>query len=152
MPKESLDARLKKSLGTAAGSSMHPTSWPDVDKEEPAEVIPDIREVVDSPAMRSQILQLVTESIEWQQEEKKAKENRKPLIDALKVLIPAHCSASKFLVEGSKVTHYQTSRSSLSKDKLLAAGVSPQIIKACTVESKSYGLKITPAGDVEDSE
>lgn len=144
---ERLDAEIKKTVGPSPSlipRGLQPNS-------EPIEVVPDLREVAATPTLQMQIQRLVAESVECQLTEKRARDARKPITAKLKTLIES-CSAPKFMVDGHTVTVFPTTRSTLSAQKLLDAGIQPHVISACTTQKTSYSLKITIPGSTDDDE
>ena len=115
-----------------------------------AEVVPDIREVIASVADRNKLAKLIEQQAEWGKVESEAKKTRKPLTEAIKKLVGAY-EVTKMMCNGYRVSYFDSPRTSISEDALLAAGVSPTIINKCKVTSHAYTLRITQPGE-EDGE
>jgi hypothetical protein len=151
MPKPlSLEQRLQKSIAAAtpAAPNLHPRRpAPPIE----IEALPDLQEVVASPADRVKIMRLVTDSLEYQAAEAEVRKKREPVTKALKELLQ-NLGADKFMCDGNRVVTYETTRKSLSKEKLMGAGVSITLLNACTVETVSLALKITAPGAVDDND
>lgn len=148
MKAKTLDARIKDSVGRTSAPSMVP-DWtpPPPPKEE--EVVPDIREIVHVAADRLRLMQLVRQSADWKQQEKEAKNHRKPLTESIKRILGVY-EIRRATCDGLLINYYNAPRSSLSREKLLSCGVSPQILEACTVTKDAYTLRISAPGEVED--
>lgn len=146
-----LQQKLEASLATskAAFPSLNPVPKP---KKEPveAEVLPDIREVVTSPADRMKIIRLVAESADLAMQEKQIKNARKPITEMLKKIIPDLSSSLKFMADGVRVNMFTINRKSLSALKLREKGVSQAILDACTDTTAVITLKVTPAGESDE--
>lgn len=144
-----LDARLKESVGKTTAPSMIPDYTPPPPPKE-EEIIPDIRELVDSSVDRLRLLQLVQNQAAWGLQEKEAKGHRKPLTEAIKKILGAY-SIGKAMCDGVLINYYNAPRSTLSREMLLSHGVSSKILDDCTVTKDAYTLRISQPGE-EDSE
>ena len=144
---------LKERMGQAVKSSapsMNPFDTPPPTVKKEAEVLPDMREVIEDAGMRRALVPLIEQNAELASEERLIRKQRKPLQDGIKKLLGNNYT--RFMCGLTRVVYYQVPRESLSRQKLLEAGVSPKILAACTVTSYSATLKITPSGDGEDDE
>ena len=147
-------ASLKEKMGQAVKSSapsMNPFDTPPPTKKKEAEILPDMREVIESDITRRMLVPLIEQNAELAAEERLIRKERKPLQDGIKKLLGNNYT--RFMCGLTRVVYYQVPRESLSRQKLLEAGVSTKILAACTVTSYSATLKITPAGaNGEDDE
>lgn len=144
---KSMNQRLKDAVGASAAPSMVPFKPPPTPKEE--EVIPDIREVVDNPSDLTKLVKLVKTYSEWQAQESEAKRAKKPLNEDIKKLLGKY-SVVKAWCGGLKVNYFNSPRTSISKDLLLANGVSPLVIAKSTTTKDVYSLRITEPGQEDD--
>lgn len=146
-----LQQKLEASLAAskAGAPSLNPVPKP---KKEPleAEVLPDIREVVTSPADRMKIIRLVAESADLAMQEKQIKNARKPITEMLKKIIPDLSSSLKFMADGVRVNMFTINQKRLNQLKLREKGVSQAIIDACTDTVPVTTLKVTPAGESDE--
>ena len=146
--KPSLDARIKEQVGKSSTASMVPDYTPPPPPAE-EEVIPDIRELVDSAADRLRIVQLVEQSAAWGQQEKEAAKARKPITELIKKLAGKY-GISKAMCGEYRLNYYNSPRSTLSRELLLSAGVSPKTLDACTTVKDSYTLRISVNGQDDE--
>lgn len=147
----SLDEKIKRSIQEAQpeAPSFHPVKRaPKVE----VEALPDLREAIASPAIRMKVLRLVGESLELHQVEKEAANKRSAINKELKEIMKEHSTTPGFMVDGNRVKTFETSRRSISRQKLLDNNVLPHIIDASTTVSISLSLKITPPGEETDDE
>ena len=114
-----------------------------------AEIIPDVRELIDDVKTRNLLAKLVTQSIDWQQTEKEAKKAREPITTQIKKILGDY-EVGKAVCNGYRLNYFNSPRSSISKELLLSNGVSPAIITKCTTTSNSYTLRITAPGEEDE--
>ena len=144
-----LQARLKASL-----------SQPDVSflkRDKPkAEVTPiaDIREVINSPADRVKLLRLSSQSLMYAKLESDAKKARKPIVGSIKEIVSKYSGKMglKFTVGDAVTSYYNSPRTRINTTKLLAHGISPTVIQACTDTEDCWQLRITAPGEKEEEE
>jgi|SRR5579863_7146874 len=149
MPKPlTLEEKLRKSVAAAA-PSLGPVQFAKPD--EPEEYVPDLREVECSTGDRLRIMRLVADSAALQQQESEIKKQRAGITEMLKTLV-AELPQHKFMVDGNRVNYYPTTRKTLNRTKLMAEGVSIQVLNRCTDESVSFSLRIVPPGGKDYSE
>lgn len=145
---DELKAKMAAVMPKAKAPSMVPAKK---EKKEKAPPPPDLREIDIDDDDRQQIARLVNQAAEYKRMEKDGKQNYGPLSDRIKALIQDNESVHKFMCDGHRANLTKTQKSTINKDKLLAAGVAPGTITACTDITDSWMLTVTPAG-VPDSE
>lgn len=155
MPNErSLKDHMKAAVGAMPGASMVPDyNAPPREKHETKEpeVVPDAREVIESDLDRNLLARLCAQHVEWNQAEKVARDAKKPITAKIKEIL-ARNKATKLMVGDIRASYYNAPRSSLSRDLLLANGVTPAVIAKSTVTKDAYSLRLTLAGETEEDE
>ena len=148
--KRSLQDRLKEAT-KGSRASLFPDSKTKKVKE--PEIIPDLRELIDSPTVRTKVNRLCQQIHEWSVAEREAKAAKKPLVAVLKELLEREgVDVGKFMVDELRVSTYDMSRSAISRDKLLAHNVSPKVIAECTETSTTKAVRISLQGEKESEE
>lgn len=143
----SLKERLSKVAGRS-GVNLNPEDvTPPPPKE--SEKLPDMREVIADAKDRLKLIRLTEAHVAFGIAEREAKKAKAPLTTQIKDILGRN-SASKLMVEGTRLNYFNAPRSSIKGDLLLQHGVSPKIIAECTVTSDAYTLKITPAGEDDE--
>lgn len=147
-PKSTLDDRIKQSVGKHSAPSMVPDFTPPPPPKE-EEIIPDVRELINSAKDRLKLAQLVEQSSAWGVQEKEAKKMRAPLTAAIKKILGEY-EVGRAMCDGKLINYYNAPRSTLSRELLLSHGISPQVLEACTVTKDSYTLRISAPGESEE--
>lgn len=143
-----LASRLAASVKIAAPSIVPDGTKPKPEPK-PALVFTEIRELIANPAERLKFLRLSQASSSLAEEEKKIKYARRPITEQLKNLCVKY-DIERALCNDVKVSYYDAPRSTISKELLLAQGVAPAVIAACTVVKSALTLRITPVGQDEE--
>lgn len=112
---------------------------------------PDIRELVADSLHLDKILRLTTEQAAINHDIRELNKARKPLVEQIKSLCNIY-GLRKAQVDACRLAYFPVQKSAIKKELLLAAGVSPKIIAACTVTTESWNLKITEAGESEEED
>lgn len=125
---------------SGTGPSLVPPAR-DPTPREPQEVIPTVEELIgeaeDLETLKSLVASLVIPQTEVRRLEK--------VIDLIKPrikVIVSQYGIAKAQCGDSVLTYYPMTRSSISKIKLLAAGVDESIIDDCTEVTQSFALKV----------
>lgn len=139
MPKPlpaSLSQKIAQSqLGTG------PSLVPQAKQKEPEEVIPTIDELIDEQEDKDTLRSLLNAYRVPHAEIKRLEKVVEPLKGRIKVLISQY-GIAKAKCDDDTITYYPSSRSTINRNKLLAAGVDEIIIDECTDTTESYTLKI----------
>jgi hypothetical protein len=119
-----------------------PSLVPQAPVKEPEEVIPTVEELIgeaeDLETLRSLVAALVVPQAEVKRLEK--------VIDTIKPrikVIVSQYGIAKALCGESTLSYFATSRSTINRTKLLAAGVDESIIEDCTDKTESFSLKVS---------
>ncbi len=135
-----MKSRLRQAVG--GGASMVPSSpAPPPSKEE--EAVPQLNELIDSLKERRAFTNMVGAYLEFSEDYKRADAGKKRLSTDMKKIVGSY-GISKVMVDGNLVNYFNAPRSTIERDLLLAAGVSPKIIIECTKVTPAYTLRITP--------
>lgn len=146
--KRSLNERLKDVL-TSQRASMVPE--PRHKKEE--KPTPDLREVVQSPALRLKIIRLAGKINEWGEAEREAKRAKKEPVIMLKALLNDNgVKADRFMAGDNRINHYTMKRSTINVQKLLARGVPSHVIAECTDTEDVEVIKVGIPKQKDESE
>lgn len=145
---QSLQDKMKAAVGGAA-PSLTPGPRPLPPAKE-VETLPDISEVIEGVADRLALKRLVADSVALAAQEKEIKAMRAPITNNIKNIL-AKYEVGKAMCGDARINFYTVPRSSLSKDLLLRAGVTPAVIAACTVTTQTATLRIT-VGQEDDGE
>ena len=118
------------------------------------EIIPELSVIITNKYERSAIERLSNLIRLHGEEEYEAKRAKAPLVLELKAELVRRGVTEKsvMLESGLKLSHYEVPRSSINVQKLLAHGVSPKIIVACTDVKKSMTLRVSLPGEKEEGE
>lgn len=122
----------------AARPSMVPDFKPPVASKEST---PDISQVIQDPVDRARLSLLITKSDTFRQEIKDLEASRRPYTDEIKRLLTKH-RVSNCLCSGVPVTFFTVVRTSLNKAKLMARGVTEEIIAECMDQKDIPTLRI----------
>lgn len=143
----SLKDRLSKVAGKS-GVNLNPEDVAPPPVKE-VEKIPDMREVIVDAKERLKLMRLIEAHVAFGIQEKEAKKARAPLTIQIKDILGRN-NASKLMVDGNRINYFNSPRSTIKGDLLLAHGITPKVIAECTVTSDAYTLKITPPGEGDD--
>jgi hypothetical protein len=142
---KTLADRLKEAVKQNKGSlNPDPPAPP-----EPQEEIPDIREFDLPPATRMQLVRLTEEHRVLGDEESTIKKSRNALTAKIKTILGEY-KVGKAMVGDLRVSYYNVPRTSLSKIKLMEAGVTLKQIAAAEETKDAYTLKISRKGEEEE--
>ena len=148
--KRSLQERMREAT-KGSRASLFPSEPKKPKKVKEPEIVPDLRDLVSSHIVRTKILRLSQKIYEWGVAEREAKAGRKPLVEALKILLESEgIDAEKFMADELRVSMYDVSRSRIDRDKLLAHNVSPKVIAACTERKASKAIRVGLANEKEE--
>lgn len=92
---------------------------------------------------------LVAQHVILGKEERAAADAKKPLTERIKAIVQKTPALHKVLCAGGVVNFYPADRSSIKADKLLAQGISPEVIAKATVTTTVWTLKIRDVADIE---
>lgn len=153
----SLDERLRAETAKAAPSMIPEAVTPPPPK---TDKIPDLKDVITSPADRLKVLRLIQDAQPFKQmasQAKKALEMKRPELgglnwnDAIKDILGRY-KVAKAEDEGVRLNYYRTTKKVFSVKKALDLNVSPEILAQCWDEVESYTLRVTPQGQKEEEE
>ena len=136
-----MKSRLRQAVGGGASMIPSETAPPPPKKEE--EAVPQLNELIDSRSERRTFTALVKSYLDFSEDAKIADTAKKRISTELKKVVGSY-GISKVLVDGNLVSYFNSPRSTIKQDLLLAAGVSPKIINECTEVKDAYTLRITP--------
>lgn len=145
-----LEDRLKATVGRSRLGSLTPEQ-PEPPPVKTEERIPDLREVIASPVERLKMARLVEQIGELNEQERKIKAAKKPLVLAAKKLAGQH-QIGKAQVGEYRLSYYNSPRTRLDEFTLMKNGVSPKVIANSKITKDSYSLKITKQGEDEGEE
>lgn len=151
----SLEDRLKASVRKAMpDANMHPDGMREEvaappPKDEPE--VKDLKEMITTPVDYLKAKALLLEMTDIKAQLKPLKAREKAITPKIKNLLGKH-DVGKSRFEGWTVSYFDAPRSTLSKDLLIAAGVSPLTIMKCTITKPTYTLKLTPPGVEEEDD
>jgi hypothetical protein len=133
----SLSQKIAQSqLGS--GSSLVPQAPV---KDEPPEAIPTVEELIGDQEDLATLNSLVSSVLVPKAEVKRLKKVIDAIVPRIKAIVSQY-GFSKAVCAGATLNYFPTSRKSINATKLLAAGVTQEIITACTDVTPSYTLKI----------
>lgn len=142
--KDRLDALRQQAKKSA------PSFAPTPKAPKPKEILPDISLYVAASDLHD-VQELVRLCEQYGAEERRARRLKKPVADALKTACNDY-GITKVVSQGSRVSYYPMSRSSLSPQLLMEHGVSPDVIRKCTVTETSWGIRVSPINEDDDAE
>lgn len=146
---EQLKAKMAAAMPESVAPSMVPA--PKKNKKEPEPPPPDLKELDMDDDDRKQIAVLVTQAADYKGKASAANKALKPLSDRIKGLMVGMPKENhRFMWWGTRVNMTEVKRTTIDKQLLLEHGISPAVISACTRETTSQTLTITPAGASED--
>lgn len=148
----SITDRLRKSIKAVQPNvNMNPRS---AEPEPPAkveEVVPRLVDVISTARERLQLQNLITERYQGGIYEKEAKARNKHLSEQIKKIMGEN-DIGKLDYDDYRVNFFGSGRPYIDKNALLAAGVTPQVIEACTKRSSFSVVRVTLRGQPEDEE
>lgn len=142
----SLSQRIKAAQAASAPSLVPDGAKPERKYE--SEVLPEIEDVLDTK-LANKVRKLIAGSIALASDIKALQSARDEITAQIKSSLDLEGSPMKFQCSEGRLNFFPTFRSTLDKKLLLGAGVSPQVIVACTVTKESYTLRITGATEEE---
>lgn len=128
-----------------------PSFAPSTRQKKEQVVIPDVSDLVTDSHDLESLRELVALHVQYGAAERAAKHQKKPVAESIKSICVDY-GLTKVVCDGNKLSYYKTVRSSINEQMLLDAGVSPTIIKACTIKTDSWQARITPPGEEEDED
>ena len=143
-----LQARLQK----ATSPSLHPP------KRLPAaprivEVVPTLDDLDLLPSDRARIRTLTRKLGAANETMRELKANRDGFSGQLKsIFADTIGEKTKVDCDDWRVSYYRTTRASIDPKQLLARGVSPAVIAACTTKSENWALKVTARGEESEED
>lgn len=144
---ESLKARL------AALREQHkrtaPSFTPSPRHKKVEAVLPDAADLVTDSTDLSTLRELIALHVRYSADERLAKAQKEPVVASLKSICKDY-GFGKVTCDQTKVSYYKGTRSTISQQKLLDAGVSLATIKACTIKTESWSVRVTPPGGSDD--
>lgn len=120
-------------------------------KVKPVIVLPDAAELVTDTHDLETLRELVALHVQYGAEERKARAMKTPVAESIKSICEDY-SLTKLTCDHNKVSRYKTIRRTIVGSLLTDAGVSPAVVKACTVETESWGVRVTPPSGSDDDE
>lgn len=146
--KKTLEKQLAKARKSSAPSM---NTWTPRKQKEEEPTPPGIDEL-DIPAGDKSIMrQLVNQHASITRTQGILKKQKSTIVDSVKPLCKLY-KLDKFMVGENRAIYYVTNRTSISKDLLLQAGVSPAIIKKCTVTKEVQQFKVYLPGVKSEGE
>lgn len=150
--KTSLDERLKAAVSKQAAADMNPRlTWTPPPPPKEDVVVPDVRDFISDNKTRLKLLRLVEESNAWGIQEKAARKAREPITQQIKEIMGEY-EIGKAMCGSLMLTYFTSPRRSLSREKLLEHGISPQILDACTITKDTYTLRIVEPGESDNGD
>ena len=113
------------------------------------ESIPELKNLITDKKDYLELKRLVTASVQLQQQEAEIKKARKPVTDRLKNLLGKY-AVGKAQLDEARINYFASERKTITPAALLAHGISPNIIQACTTVTQSFTLKITTGKDDDE--
>ncbi len=138
---DKLQDKINKATGIAS-VNMNPAPKPPVVEPEPK--APDITSLIADTEECQALCQLISYHATLTQQLKPLDDAREACSKRIKALISGY-GIEAATYQGIALAYYKTTRKTLNQIKLMEAGVSVQIISACTDITESHSLKITPA-------
>lgn len=130
---------------TRSAPSFNPIARP-----KKAEVLlPEASELVTDTGDLSTLRELVALHVEYSAAERLARNKKAPVADSIKSICNDY-SLARITCDRNRVSYYRMSRSVIVAQLLADQGVSPAIIKACTITTESWAVRVTPPGDEEE--
>jgi hypothetical protein len=150
MSKSDLKGRIKEAVGESTSISLDPFKDKPPKKEHRSVILPDIREVIHNELVLRELVPLVEMGAALAEEEHRIKAERQPIQDSIKTLLGG--KPTGFMCGANRVKATIMTRKTLNRSKLLDAGVSTQVLQACTDEIPVYSVRVTPPGWKDDDE
>lgn len=141
--KKELNKKMARATAGTGASLVPPgiggTPLPPPRKEK--EVVPGVDEVIADDSDKAILRELVQCYATRNATKKKLEKELKPLGESIKVMLGSY-GLSKLTCDGLPISYYNMQRSTIDRDLLIASGVDPATIDACTRVSSSLTLKI----------
>lgn len=115
------------------------------------EVVPDLREVVNTPGDRMKLAKLFAQHHSLGEEISSRKKTRDRLTKTIKDLLGKH-KVAKCIYDDLSVNYFCVIRETLSKEDLLEHNVDPDVIEECTRKTPTYTLAIRKLKGEEEEE
>ena len=109
----------------------------------PSETVPDIRELGLTQTATANLAELILQHGELGIQKRDLEKQRKALTPQIKTILGQY-QIGKLTCGDFRVSYHNSPRNHLSTELLLEHGVSPEVIKACTVVKDCYTLKVAP--------
>ena len=146
---KTIQERVKEIAASAAAPSMVPTERLPAPPAKEVEVVPDLSEFVTDKKQRLAVLRLITEYGELGAQKHEIQGRQDKLAKAIKT-VAGEMGLAKCVAGDYRLSYFVVPRSTLKVDKLLSAGVSPEIIQRCTVTTESYNLRVVRLEDEDE--
>lgn len=132
--------------------SLVPKATPKRVAPEPVdeELIPTLDDLGLPQVQRDNVEALVARHLELGEQERAARKEKDLLSAQIKALC-AKLGADKLRVGEARVAYYNVPRSSIKVNLLLEHGILPSVIAACTKTTDNWTLRISRAGEADDS-
>ena len=142
MVKKTIQERVKEIAASAAAPSMVPAERLPAPPPKEVEVVPDLSEFVTDKKQRLAVLRLIAEYGELGAQKHEIQGRQEKLAKAIKT-VTGEMGIAKCVAGDYRLSYFVVPRSTLKVDRLLGAGISPEIIQRCTVTTESYNLRVT---------
>ena len=146
---KTIQERVKEIAASAAAPSMVPAERLPAPPAKEVEVVPDLSEFVTDKKQRLAVLRLITEYGELGAQKHEIQGRQDKLAKAIKT-VAGEMGIAKCVAGDYRLSYFVVPRSTLKVDKLLSAGVSPEIIQRCTVTTESYNLRVVRLEDEDE--
>lgn len=150
--KDALERQLAK-VKKAGAPNMNPSWTPRESKKEAEPPPPSLSEFNEIPAVQRLKLARLTEQLASMSKTQRVMAKAKKTIveDEVKPLCKLY-KLDKFMVGENRASYHRVMRATISKDILLACGVSPAVIAKATVAKEIWQFKVTVPGQQSDDE
>lgn len=149
MAKKTIQERVKEIAASAAAPSMVPAERLPAPPVKEVEVVPDLSEFVTDKKQRLAVLRLITEYGELGAQKHEIQGRQEKLAKAIKT-VAGEMGIAKCVAGDYRLSYYITQHNTIKSDRLLEAGISPEVIRRCTVTTEAYALRVTKNEDKED--
>jgi hypothetical protein len=145
--REILEAQIKAARDKSS-PSMDPWSGAGHKKKEPEPPPPDIRELDVPDNERGRLTRMIEQVAAITKTQGTLKKQKTDLVSEIKPLCKLY-GLGKFMADGNRSAYYKQTKATISRQKLIEHGITPDVITACTVISTSWAFK-TSGPDMGD--